>query len=616
MGRREKLHESLPSLVRVVARFWPYIRQHRLLLTGSCLALVAEIALRLLEPWPLKFVLDRVIVTAPTGGSPYVAWLDALDPMTLLTLMAFAVVTITGLRGLAEYFNSVGLAVIGDRVVTDIRTAVYAHVQRLSVSFHSRAHSGDLLLRVIGDAAVLRDVTVTALLPLITSFLTLAAMVGFMLWVNWQLTLIALVPLPFAVLQLSRLGRRMREAARTQRHREGVMAATASEAIGAMRVVHALSLEERFSKAFTDHNRKSGKESTLATRAGARLERTVNIVTAVSTAAVLWQGTRLVLVGALTPGDLIVYLAYLKNAFKPGKEFAKYTTRIGRAAAAGERVLDLLDRTPEIRDLPGAVHAPAFRGAVRFEQLTFGYDTGRPVLRDIDVSVQPGQRVAVMGPSGSGKSTLVSLLVRLYDPSHGRVLIDGRDVREYTLASLRAQVSIVLQDPWLFGTSVRDNIAYGLPDAGAAEIEAAARLCNAHDFISALPQQYDTVLGERGVTLSNGQRQRIALARAAIRPAPVVILDEPTTGLDFENERAVLDALDRLAVGRTVFLITHDPSLATHADLILYLEDGRIVERGVSADLHRDGVFARLTRQAAAWHAREAYPEVPDAITR
>jgi ATP-binding cassette subfamily B protein len=383
------------------------------------------------------------------------------------------------------------------------------------------------------------------------------------------------------------------------------MAATASEAIGAMRIVHALSLEERFSKTFADHNRQSGRENTLATRAGARLERTVNMVTAVSTAIVLWQGARLVLTGVLTPGDLVVYLAYLKNAFKPAKEFAKYTTRIGRAAAAGERVLDLLDRTPEIRDLPGARPAPAFRGMVHFDHVSFSYEPGRQALQDIDVTVQPGQRIALMGPSGSGKSTLVSLLVRLYDPSEGRVLIDGRDIREYTLASLRAQISIVLQDPWLFGTTVRDNIAYGVTEASTSEIEAAARLTNAHEFISALPQQYDTVLGERGVTLSNGQRQRIALARAAIRSAPIVVLDEPTTGLDRDNERAVLDALDRLAVGRTVFLITHDPRLAGHSDLILYLEDGRVVGRGGPADL----------RQGAR-HIRDAYPEVPDAVTR
>jgi ATP-binding cassette subfamily B protein len=616
MGRPKALHESVPSLLRVVARFWPYIRQHRLLLAWSCVALAAEVALRLLEPWPLKFVLDRVIVPTPAGGRSAIAWLDALDPLMLLTVAALGVVLITGLRALAEYFNSVGLATIGDRVVTEIRAAVYTHVQRLSLSFHNRAHGGDLLLRVIADAGVLRDVTVTALLPFVTSFLTLAAMVAFMFWVNWQLTLLALLPLPFAGLKLSRLGRRMRESARTQRRREGAMAATAAESIGAIRVVHALSLEDRFSETFAQQNQKSQNESSKATRVGAQLERTVIMLTAVSTAIVLWQGTRLVLLGVLTPGDLIVYLAYLKNTFKPGRDFAKYTTRLARAAAAGERVIDLLDRTPEIRDLPGAVRAPAFRGSVHFDHVTFCYEPDRPVLQDIDVSVEAGQRVVIMGPSGSGKSTLVSFIARFYDPSRGRVRIDGRDIREYTLASLRAQVSLVLQDPWLFGTSVRDNIAYGLPNASFAEIEAAARLTNAHEFIEALPRQYDTVLGERGVTLSNGQRQRIALARTAIRSTPILILDEPTTGLDRDNERAVLDALDRLAVGRTVFLVTHDPRLAIHADLVLYLEHGRVIGRGVPADVQHDGTLATSHRQAAGHHAWTSRAESPDAVTR
>jgi ATP-binding cassette subfamily B protein len=394
------------------------------------------------------------------------------------------------------------------------------------------------------------------------------------------------------------------------------MAATAAESIGAMKVVHALSLAGRFEAAFASQNQKSLKGAAKATRAGAQLERGINIFTAISTAIVLWQGGRLVLQGALTPGDLVVYLAYLKNTFRPGRDFAKNTTRLGRAAASGERVLDLLDRTPDVRDLPGAVRAPAFRGTVRFENISFGYEPDRLVLREVDVTVGAGQRVAVMGRSGSGKSTLVSLILRLYDPSAGRVLVDGRDIREYTLESLRAQVSIVLQDPWLFGVSVRDNIAYGLPNASVAEIEAAATLANAHGFIQAMPLQYDTVLGERGVTLSNGQRQRIALARAAIRPAPILILDEPTTGLDKDNERAVLGALDRVAVGRTVFLITHDPLLAERADLILYLEDSRVVERGAPADLLRGGIFATLYRNSGNRRDGEAYPEVSHALTR
>lgn len=608
MGRQKPLHESLPSLGRVVRRFWPYIRQHRLLLTWSFLALAAEIILRLLEPWPLKFVLDRIIVPASPSVRFGLPTLDALDPIPLLTLSALAVVIVTVLRGLAEFFSGVWLTLVGEAVVTEVRGELYAHLQRLSLSFHDRARCGDLLLRVTVDTGVVRDVSITALLPLVTSLASLIAMMGFMLWVNWQLTALALLPLPLAALHVSYLGRHMRETARKARRREGEIAAVAAESIGAMRLVHALSLQHRFSETFASQNQKSLRDAARATKAGARLDRTINIFTAISTAIVLWQGARLVLQGALTPGDLVVYLAYLKNTFKPGRDFAKHTTRIARAAAAGERVLELLDRAPEIHDLPGAVPAPAFRGAVRFENVTFGYEVGRPVLQGISVTVQPGEHVGIMGPSGSGKSTLVSLLLRLYDPTGGRVLIDGRDIRDYTLESLRAQVSIVLQDPWLFAVTVRDNIGYGLPNASFREIEEAARLANAHEFIEALPEQYETVLGERGVTLSNGQRQRIALARAAIRPAPILILDEPTTGLDRENERAVLDALERLTTGRTVFLITHDPELAKRADVILDLKDGRVVQN-TSTNLRRHRTLGRPLRH-------ETVSEITDAVAR
>jgi len=259
---------------------------------------------------------------------------------------------------------------------------------------------------------------------------------------------------------------------------------------------------------------------------------------------------------------------------------------LSKAAAAGERVLDILEQEPEVQDLPGAIPAPAFRGAVRFCGLGFDYESGQTVLEDIDLDVLPGQHVALIGPSGIGKSTLVSLLLRLYDPLRGRVMIDLRDIREYTLKSLRAQISVVLQDSILFAGSVRDNIAYGTAAAAQDEIERAARLANAHEFIGALPQGYDTIVGERGVTLSSGQRQRIAIARAAIREAPILVLDEPTTGLDEENERTVIEALERLARGRTTFLITHNLQLATRCDLIIYLEGGRILERGTHQSLY------------------------------
>jgi ATP-binding cassette subfamily B protein len=298
---------------------------------------------------------------------------------------------------------------------------------------------------------------------------------------------------------------------------------------------------------------------------------------------------------------LIVFLAYLKTAFRPVRDLAKYIGRLSKATAAGERVLDLLDREPDIRDLPGARPAPALRGDVRFENVSFHYEPGRCVLKGIDVEIPAGQRVALVGPSGIGKSTLLGLVVRLYDPVQGRVLMDGQDLRDFTLASLRSQISIVLQDSLLFAASVWENIAYGVQTADKHEIEAAARLANAHQFIQNMPQGYDTVLGERGVTLSHGQRQRIAIARAAIRRSPILLLDEPTTGLDEENEASVVRALEKLAQGRTTFLITHDLRLAARADRIFYLDEGKLAEDGSPAELLvSEGRYATLLRAQAS----------------
>jgi ATP-binding cassette subfamily B protein len=336
-------------------------------------------------------------------------------------------------------------------------------------------------------------------------------------------------------------------------------------------------------------------------RLSASLERSLDVVIAVATALVLWYGTRLVLRQEITAGELLVFLAYLKSAYRPVQDFAKYTGRLAKASAAGERVIDLLERVPDVRDLPGAIRAPVFAGQVQFDQVSFAYERGQRLLEDIQIDLQPGQKVALVGPSGGGKTTLVSLLLRLYDPVQGRVRIDGRDIREFTLESLRSQISVVLQDNVLFAAAVRENIGCSAPGASPAEIEAAARLANAHDFITALPQGYDTILGERGATLSQGQRQRLAIARAALRQAPILILDEPTTGLDKNNEKAVLQALERLDSNRTTFLITHDLAQAVDSDLILYLENGRIVERGTHAELMRAG-----GRYAATYRLRTA----------
>jgi ATP-binding cassette subfamily B protein len=432
---------------------------------------------------------------------------------------------------------------------------------------------------------LLQEITVTALLPLLANCLILVGMVSIMFWLNVQLALLALGMIPLFWFSTIRLTRRIREVSQQQRRREGAMASTASESMTAIKIVQALSLQNHFASAFTGQNKKNLKEGVKAKRLAANLERTVDVLIGAATALVLWRGAELVLSNALTPGDLLVFLSYLKNAFKPLRNFAKYTGRLAKASAAGDRILDLLDQTPEVYDLPDAVVAHPFEGTVQFRDVGFDYESGHPALQNIDFMVKAGQKVAIVGHSGSGKSTLANLMLRLYDPNQGSILIDGQDIRHYTLESLRSQISVVLQDSLLFAASVWDNIAYGCPNSTQEEVIKAAKLANAHDFILHLPQGYDTVLGERGVTLSGGQRQRIAIARAAIRQAPILILDEPTTGLDKGNEQEVLEALHRLAQGCTTFLIVHDLELAASADFILYIEKGYLLEQGTHKQL-------------------------------
>ena len=583
MRRKRSLVKSLPILNGTVHRFWPYLRPEKLKLIGATLALIAIVGLRLLEPWPLKFVIDDVL----QGGGD----------RTLLLYCALAIVVIIGLRSAADYANKVTLALIGNRVLAKVREQMYKHLQRLSLRYHSEARGGDLVIRVISDVNMLRDAAVTALLPLIGNVLVVIGMLALMLWMDWRLACLALIALPVFYFMNVRLGRRIREVASLQRRREGAMAATAAESLAGIKTVQALALEDAFARDFIGRNDEARKADARGARLSARLERTTDVVVAVATALVIYFGATMALEGALTVGELVVFLTYLRRLFNPLQDFAKYTGRLAKASAAAERVTSVLDQCSEVQNKPNAAIAPQFEGQIELEGVSFRYsDEGPWVLRDVNLSLLPGETIAFIGESGIGKSTLASLLLRLYDPVEGTILFDGRDIREFEIESFRKRVGCVLQESLLFSGTIRENIAFGV-DATPEQVVAAAKLANADSFIEAMPQGYESVVGERGHTLSAGQRQRVAIARAALRETSILILDEPTTGLDEESERLVRAALSQLSKNRTTILITHDLKHAAEADRVALIAEGRLEQLSGPSDLtNGSGRYASLLR--------------------
>jgi ATP-binding cassette subfamily B protein len=613
MARPKTTRDTYRRFGRLLQHLMPVIRQEKSLIAGSVTAMIVSVGFGLLEPWPLKFVLDLIIPAKLAQSSGLLA---EFTPNTVLTLACIGLVAIVGLRATSDYFKTVGFALVGNRVMSRVRTNLYRHIQALSPSFHDKARSGDLLIRVTGDIKLMRDVAITAILPLMASVLVLFGMVAVMFWLNWQLTLLALLVMPLFAVSSIRIGRRIHSAARKQREREGDMAASAAEALSSVRIVQALSLESHFENHFCSENKRSVKEGVKTRRLAARLERTADVLIACAYAIVMWYGSRLVLRSELSPGSLVVFLTYLKRGFQPFQDFAKYTGRLAKAVAAGERIVDLLDETSEIQDAMDAVEAPKIRGDVRFTDVSFGYSPDAMIFRDISFSIPSGHRVALVGDSGAGKSTVLHLLLRFYNPESGVITIDDCDIRQWKVASLRRQVGVVLQDTILFAGDVSENIALGALNVTQQQIEEAARIANAHDFITNLPQGYNTVLGERGINLSQGQRQRIAIARAAVRDSRILLLDEPTSALDEQNEREVSLAISRLAQGRTTFLVTHDLRQAETADLIMYFERGRIKEVGTHEDLlDLNGRYALLYNSQVHGFVVTAHAEIHAAVS-
>jgi subfamily B ATP-binding cassette protein MsbA len=562
-------------------------------------AMLVETAMSLAAPWPLKIILDNVV-----GTHKAPEWLHALrfvdlggDKVELAAVAGLLVVAIAVLSAAASYVENYYTESVSQWVAHDLRMRVHDHLQRLSLGFYDTHQVGAILSTITSDVKTIQGFASSGTLGILVDLMTIAGMLGIMFWLDWDFALIAIAATPFLLLFVARFNRAVKKATHEVRKHQAEIVSVVQEGLESVRVVKAYGREDREQENLSAVSHATVDAALKARRIKSLLSPAVAIVAAICTGIVLWRGTGLVLSGVMTIGALTVFLTYLSKFFKPVQDLAKMGSTIAQTAVAIERVQAILATDTVIPERPDARDPGTLKGGIEFEHVAFAYDPKAPVLKDVHTKVAPGQFVGIVGPTGGGKSTIVSMLPRFYDPSSGRVLIDGADLRDFTLQGLRGQIGFVLQDTVLFRGTVRDNIAYGRPSATDEEIVAAAKLANADEFIAKMPDGYHSMVGERGLTLSGGQRQRIGIARAIIRNAPILILDEPTAALDTESEKLVMEALERLMKGRTVLTIAHRLSTIRDAHKIIVLKDGVVAEEGTHDGLvARNGIYAELWR--------------------
>jgi ABC-type multidrug transport system fused ATPase/permease subunit len=588
-------HTDDRQLTRLV---FELVRPYRVWLLIVFIAMLVEIAMSLAAPWPLKLVLDDAI--GHHRLPDWLAWAHdygvSRDAVGVALFAGLATLLIAVIGAVATYVDNYYTTSVGQWVANDLRIRIYEHLHRLSLNYYDSAKTGALMSTITSDVSTLQNFASASTLGIVVDLITIVFMVGLMFWLDWDFTLIAIGVTPFLLLFVMRFKRAVKEVTRTVRVRQSEIVAVVQQGLGSVRAIKAFGRQDLEIAHLQAVSHATVEAALKARQVKSVLSPTVSVVVAICTGIVLWRGTFLIVAGTMTIGALTVYLAYLAKFFKPVKDLASMTSAIAQTTVALERIQKILSADNVIRERADAIDPGRVKGSITFDHVKFGYDDNTPVLTDVSFTIEPGQMVGIVGPTGSGKSTVLSLVPRFYDPSGGRVLVDGVDVTTLKLAALRAQIGFVLQETVLFSGTIRENIAYGRPGASDEDVVAAAKIANADEFISRMPHGYDSVVGERGDTLSGGQRQRIGIARAVIRDSPIMILDEPTAALDTESEHLVVEGLRRLMKGRTVIMIAHRLSTISNADKIVVLKNGVVAEEGTNDELiARGGIYAELS---------------------
>jgi ATP-binding cassette subfamily B protein/subfamily B ATP-binding cassette protein MsbA len=577
----------------LVMRAWLLMRmQWRPATTGLALSLLA-IGASLYQPWPIQIVVDSIL----TDKAPPPRWLVRYmsDKSVALLVVCCVLLVVYFIRYALNAWGTMYLVRAGLEMTHDLRCRLYEHMQKLSLLFHERHAVGDSIYRVTWDTYSIQTLFNSGVVPMINALATLIGMIFIMWRFDPLLTLLALAVVPALWLTIKYYGERIGRTSTEYHDSESKVSTVIQETLTAIRTVQAFVREEDERRRFEDDTGRSAVANLRLMREQVMVGFVAGLITAAGTVAIVWVGGERALNDKLSVGELIVFITYVGMLYTPMATLSGLATAVQGALGPFRRVVEILTANPVIRDKPRAKPLTDCRGIVRFEHVSFGYEPGRLVLKDVDFEARPGELIALVGPSGSGKSTLLSLLFRFYDPQKGRVLVDGSDVRDYQYQSLRRQISIVPQEPILFSAKIAENIAYGRPDATRDQIIEAAKQAEAHEFITALPDGYDAQIGERGATLSGGQRQRLALARAFLKNSPILILDEPTAALDAETEAAVLRTLRRLRENRTVFVVAHRLSTIRDATTVMVLQAGQVAERGPHDELlAHHGAYAKL----------------------